>query len=216
MIGDFSKGRLALFVLALFGLVYLFLQTRTGPMQISGWSSDRFAAAVGGAGVQQGGIKGQAVALSGRGPLGPDEIPLGNPLQTPNTVLTQGYGVGSHAPAEVWGGVDLAIDGDGDGDADPEGSWDAPVYATHRGVIRLMHDAWPAGNHVWVEAPGIKSGYGHLKSFAVAEGQLVERGQLIGYVGSTGQSSGPHLHYHIWRDNVNVNPLDYGALDGVR
>jgi murein DD-endopeptidase MepM/ murein hydrolase activator NlpD len=35
---------------------------------------------------------------------------------------------------------------------------------------------------------------------------------LIGYMGSTGQSSGPHLHYHIWKDGVNVNPLEYGAM----
>jgi murein DD-endopeptidase MepM/ murein hydrolase activator NlpD len=130
--------------------------------------------------------------------------------------MTQGYGVGSHAPAALWGGVDLALDGDGDGAADPQGSMSAPVYATHRGVVHVARDTWPAGNHIWVETLHFKSGYGHLKDFAVQDGQIVERGQLIGYVGTTGQSSGPHLHYHIWKDGVNVNPLDYGALDGAQ
>ncbi len=128
-------------------------------------------------------------------------------------MLTQGYGVGSHAPAAVWGGVDLAIDGDGDGEADPQGSMGAPVYATTAASSISSVDSWPAGNHIWVQGEHYKSGYGHLKGFAVEEGQIVERGQLIGYMGATGQASGPHLHYHIWKDDVNVNPLDYDALN---
>jgi murein DD-endopeptidase MepM/ murein hydrolase activator NlpD len=50
----------------------------------------------------------------------------------------------------------------------------------------------------------------------VQEGQTVKRGDVIGYVGSTGDSSGPHLDYQVWQDGVNVNPLDFGALDAVR
>jgi len=50
----------------------------------------------------------------------------------------------------------------------------------------------------------------------VQDGQEVKRGELIGYVGSTGQSSGPHLDYQVWEDGVNVNPLDYGVLEQVR
>jgi murein DD-endopeptidase MepM/ murein hydrolase activator NlpD len=142
----------------------------------------------------------------------PQDTPWGNPTDSTGEVMTQGYGVGSHAPAAIWGGIDLAIDGDGNGDADPAGSMGAPLYATMSGVIELDPNSVPAGNHLWIKNEHYKVGYGHLKDFAVQDGQTVKRGDLIGYMGSTGQASGPHLHYHIWKDGVNVNPLDYGAL----
>jgi murein DD-endopeptidase MepM/ murein hydrolase activator NlpD len=156
------------------------------------------------------------VAQAGRGLGGDDNAPRGNPLGVPNAVMTQGYGVGSHAPANIWGAVDLAIDGNGDGQADPDGSWGAPVHATHRGVVHLARDTWPAGNHIWVDGDGYKTGYSHLQDFApgLQDGQTVERGQLIGFMGATGEASGPHLDYQVWKDGENVNPLDYGALDG--
>jgi murein DD-endopeptidase MepM/ murein hydrolase activator NlpD len=155
---------------------------------------------------------------SGRGQ--PEALrPYGNPLGVRNTVMTQGYGVGSHAPAATWGAIDLAIDSTGDGYADPQGSWEHPIYATHSGVIRVTPNSYPAGNHVWVTNDSFRTGYAHLASFAVSNGQQVQRGDLIGYMGSTGMSSGPHLDYQVWEkqggDWVNVNPLDYGALDGT-
>ncbi len=120
--------------------------------------------------------------------------------------------MGTHAPAATWGAIDIAIDGNGDGQADPEASDGAPVYATMRGVVRVTPNSVPAGNHVWVLGERYKTGYAHLKAFAVETGQTVERGTLIGYIGSTGHSSGPHLDYQVWKDGVNQNPLDYGAL----
>lgn len=199
--------RKAVFLLAIIGLAYLIFQTQPGPARLSAWTGGRLGAA-------SGGIVANAAPLTGRGNLDPD-VPAINPLGQPNTVMTQGYGVGSHAPANIWGAVDLAIDGDGDGDADPEGSWGAPVYATHDGVAHLARDTWPAGNHIWLTGQQFKTGYAHLQGFAVEEGQAVRRGEVIGYVGSTGQSSGPHLDYQVWKDGVNVNPLDYGALAGT-
>lgn len=142
----------------------------------------------------------------------PQDSPWGNPTATNAVVVTQGYDVGSHAPAATWGGLDLAIDGDGDGQADPKGSMGAPLYATMSGVIELMPNSMPAGNHLWIKNGPFKVGYGHLKEFAVQDGQTVKRGDLIAYMGSTGQSSGPHLHYHIWEDGINVNPTNFGAL----
>ena len=140
-------------------------------------------------------------------------VPNGNPLRAANTVITQGYGVGTHAPAHVWGAIDLALDGDGDGKADPEGTWNRPVYATHAGRVTLTRDSWPAGNHIWVTNEQYRTGYAHLADFAVSDGQWVNPGDLIGYIGSTGMSSGPHLDYQVWvwRDGrwVNQNPLDY-------
>src|SRR6266496_1906785 len=117
-------------------LGYLFLQARAAPAPLSVWSGNPFAAAAAGALGQSGGIVAEAAPQTGRGSAEAD-VPANNPLGVPNTVMTQGYGVGSHAPANIWGAVDLAIDGDGDGQADPNGTAGAPVYATHAGVVHL-------------------------------------------------------------------------------
>jgi murein DD-endopeptidase MepM/ murein hydrolase activator NlpD len=53
---------------------------------------------------------------------------------------------------------------------------------------------------------GIATGYGHMSRIAVRPGAHVARGQVIGYVGSTGMSTGPHLHWEVWRNGVAVNP----------
>lgn len=214
-----NNGRTVLLLLALIGLGFAWLEiSRSGETRVSRWRSNASPAAVSAS------VAGPVAGLSGMAqPLGrglpADARPQGNPLQAANTVLTQGYGVGSHAPAHVWGGIDLAIDGNGDRFADPDGSWNHPVYATHDGVVKLTPESWPGGNHIWLSNDAYRTGYAHLASFAVENGTAVRRGDLIGYVGSTGQSSGPHLHYDTWifEDGawVNVNPLDFGALDGV-
>jgi murein DD-endopeptidase MepM/ murein hydrolase activator NlpD len=210
--GNFAWQRAAVLGLALAGALFLAAQILGGDeaARISGWSA-RVAgvplpAASGLSGVAE---------QTGRG-AGASAMPQGNPLQASNTVLTQGYGVGSHAPADTWGGVDLAIDGDGNGAADPEGTMGHPIYATHDGVVKATPNSYPAGNHIWVENEQFRSGYAHLSEFAVETGQQVRRGDLIGYVGTTGMSSGPHLHYDTWVMQggawINVDPLDYGAL----
>ena len=53
---------------------------------------------------------------------------------------------------------------------------------------------------------GLSSGYGHMSRIAVRGGQRVRQGQVIGYVGSTGMSTGPHLHWEVWRNGVTVDP----------
>lgn len=139
-----------------------------------------------------------------------DAGPLGCPVQPAagRVVLTQGYGVGSHAPAEIWGAVDLAVDGDGDGYAEPGASWYAPVVATHDGRVVATPDSHPGGNYVSVIDPtGVwRTGYGHLALITVASGQLVRAGEQIGLLGSSGMSSGPHLDYQVWRGGVNLDP----------
>lgn len=138
------------------------------------------------------------------------EGPRGCPVQAPNgtVVLTQGYGIGTHAPAAVWGAIDLAIDGDGDGYADPGATWYAPVVATHAGYVRVTLGSYPAGNHVWVNDPASpwRTGYAHLAIVAVAGGQYVQAGDVIGLIGSTGMSSGPHLDYQVWNGATNIDP----------
>jgi murein DD-endopeptidase MepM/ murein hydrolase activator NlpD len=146
--------------------------------------------------------------------------PRGNPLNATNTVMTQDYGVGTHAPANVWGAIDLALDGNGDGTADPEGTQGRPIYATHDGLVKVSSDSYPAGNHVWVINEHYKTGYAHLQRFAVSEGQTVRRGDVIGYIGSTGQSSGPHLDYQVWVWQGgawhNVNPQEYRVFERMQ
>jgi hypothetical protein len=139
--------------------------------------------------------------------------PAGSPLGAAPVVLTQGYAVGSHAPAEVWGAVDLAVAGG------PEATRDQRVIATHAGTVTLTPNSWPGGNHVWVVGEDYRTGYAHLAGFAVQDGQAVQRGAVLGQVGSTGKSSGPHLDYQVWQRQggqwVNVNPLDYDAVGGT-
>lgn len=153
-----------------------------------------------------------------RGSVNTDHMqPWGNPLQSANTVMTQGYGVGTHAPATTWGAIDLAIDGTGNGIGDPHSSMGAPIYATHAGSVKVTPNSYPGGNHVWVENEHYRTGYAHLASFTVETGQWVERGDQIGTLGSTGMSSGPHLDYQVWQRQdgqwVNQNPLHFGVLD---
>ncbi len=62
---------------------------------------------------------------------------------------------------------------------------------------------------------GLMTRYGHLASFAVRPGQRVHRGDVIGYVGSTGRSTGPHVHYEVWVHDQAKNPIQY-ILDEYR
>lgn len=141
-----------------------------------------------------------------------DEGPLGCPVkpQIGQVVMTQGYGVGTHAPADTWGAIDLAVDGDGDGYGDSSATWYAPVVATHDGTVDIHLETWPAGNHVWVNHPQKvwRSGYAHLALVTVVDGQYVRAGEQIGMIGSTGMSTGPHLHYHLWRNGINIDPTN--------
>jgi murein DD-endopeptidase MepM/ murein hydrolase activator NlpD len=213
-----------LLLLALIGGAWIWLQSgRDTEARLSRWGAIGTVAEVGATmasglpGAAGAGLSGVA-QQQGRGLPG-DMRPQGNPLQAPNTVMTQGYGVGTHAPSATWGAVDLAIDGDYDGAADPEGSWNHPIYATHDGLITVTPNSYPAGNHVWVANDEYRTGYSHLADFNVVSGQWVRRGELIGHMGSTGMSSGPHLDYQVWaRANgawVNVDPLEFGALEGT-
>lgn len=91
-----------------------------------------------------------------------------------------------------------------------------PVYAACFGDIEWIGDAGASGNLVTIKhAGGITTGYAHLSRFAphLALGQAVETRQLIGYVGSTGRSTGPHLHFSTKKNGVFIDPLSL-RLDG--
>ncbi len=86
-----------------------------------------------------------------------------------------------------------------------------PIYATRSGTVtkaRSMTTSY--GNHVVINhGDGFSSLYAHMDYFVVSTGQYVSQGQLIGYVGSTGNSSGPHLHFTILHNGTDVNPMKY-------
>ena len=82
-----------------------------------------------------------------------------------------------------------------------------PIYAAIDGKVTMAGRNRGYGNFVKLNhAGGLTSGYGHMSRIAVRPGQRVERGQVIGYVGSTGISTGPHLHWEVWKHGKPVNP----------
>ena len=91
-----------------------------------------------------------------------------------------------------------------------------PVYATGDGYIeRVDSRSSGYGKHIRINhGYGYISLYAHLHKYNVVKNQKVKRGDLIGYVGSTGRSSAPHLHYEIFKDGVRINPINfyYGDL----
>lgn len=86
-----------------------------------------------------------------------------------------------------------------------------PIYATRAGTVtRAAYQAGGAGNYVSINhGDGFASIYMHMTHYVVSAGQTVSAGQLIGYVGSTGLSTGPHLHFGISYAGTYVNPLAY-------
>ncbi len=85
------------------------------------------------------------------------------------------------------------------------------IYSTGDGVVeRADNLAQGYGNHVVVNHGfGYQTLYGHMSKIAVKAGQKVKRGQLLGYVGSTGLSTAPHLHYEVIKGGEKVNPINY-------
>ncbi|WP_373487209.1 M23 family metallopeptidase, partial [Blastomonas sp.] len=82
-----------------------------------------------------------------------------------------------------------------------------PIYATADGVVNYAGRKGGYGNFVRIAHGGnLGSGYGHMSRIAVSNGTRVRRGQVIGYVGSTGLSTGPHLHYELYRGGRAVDP----------
>lgn len=85
-----------------------------------------------------------------------------------------------------------------------------PVYSVADGVVTFRGWGGGGGNTLKIKhANGMMTGYLHLRSFAkgIAVGSRVQQGQLIGYVGSTGTSTGPHLDYRVWKNGKAIDPL---------
>jgi murein DD-endopeptidase MepM/ murein hydrolase activator NlpD len=130
-------------------------------------------------------------------------IPAIQPLSNPAlTMLVSGFGYRIHPIYKVrmfHAGVDFNA---------PRGT---PIYATGDGVIKTVAvNAGGYGKEIEIDHGfGYVSKYAHLDKFAVKEGQKVKRGELIGYTGSTGAATAPHLHYEIIHNGEKVNPVHY-------
>lgn len=86
-------------------------------------------------------------------------------------------------------------------------SYGSPIYAVTDGVVQFAGRHGGHGNYVKLShGGGLGTGYAHMSRIAVRSGQNVRRGQVIGYVGSTGLSTGPHLHYEMYRNGRTVDP----------
>ena len=135
-------------------------------------------------------------------------IPAIQPVSNEDlTRMASGYGMRSDPFTKVrkmhWG-MDFTA---------PRGT---PVYASGDGVVeRADSNSSGYGNHIRIDhGYGYTSLYAHLYKYNVRKNQKVKRGDLIGFVGSTGRSEGPHLHYEIFKDGDKINPINfyYGSL----
>ena len=94
-----------------------------------------------------------------------------------------------------------------------------PVYATGNGIVKRADNSSSGyGKHIRIDhGYGYVSLYAHLYKYNVRVNQRVKRGDIIGYVGSTGRSEAPHLHYEVFKDDERINPINfyYGNLSAT-
>ena len=115
--------------------------------------------------------------------------------------LTSPYGYRTHPTTGQWkfhNGVDLA------------NNQGTPIYAARSGKVTVATYGGTYGYYVTINhGDGFSSLYAHMTHYTVSKGQTVKKGDLIGYMGSTGRSTGPHLHFSIFYNGSSVNPMNY-------
>jgi murein DD-endopeptidase MepM/ murein hydrolase activator NlpD len=113
--------------------------------------------------------------------------------------ITSGYGMRRHpilGYTRMHAGIDF------------HANYGDPIYAAAAGTVAFAGRHGGHGNFVKLDnGGGLGTGYAHMSRIAVNPGQHVRQGQVLGYVGSTGLSTGPHLHYEVYRNGKTVNPL---------
>ena len=126
-------------------------------------------------------------------------VPSGMPVG--GVTMSSSYGMRTHpvlGGRRSHNGVDLA------------GPTGTPVYATADGVVGKAEWFSSYGNYIQIEHGGeMETRYAHLSGYNVTAGQRVRKGDLIGFVGSTGRSTGPHLHYEVRISGQPVDPRPY-------
>ena len=130
-----------------------------------------------------------------------DHVPLAMPVSTASFDKSSGFGAridpftGRYA---FHPGIDFA------------GPWGSVVHATAPGTVVFSGYRGGYGNMIEIDhGYGIHTRYGHLSSVSVHVGSKVGKGAGIGHVGSTGRSTGPHVHYEVWYDDVVKNPNNF-------
>jgi murein DD-endopeptidase MepM/ murein hydrolase activator NlpD len=128
-------------------------------------------------------------------------IPSGRPVA--KLSLTSNFGVRSdpfNGGARMHKGVDIP------------GPLGTPIYATADGIVSRAGWASGYGNLVQIShGNGMETRYGHMSKLIAAPNSFVRRGQIIGLMGSTGRSTGSHLHYEVRVDGAAINPLPFVA-----
>jgi murein DD-endopeptidase MepM/ murein hydrolase activator NlpD len=130
-------------------------------------------------------------------------IPAIQPVANKELIgLASGYGMRIHPVYKVkkmHTGVDFAA------------AIGTPIYATADGSVDVVENNFSGyGKSIQIDHGfGYRTRYAHMHAFAVRQGQRVKRGELIGYVGDTGLSTAPHLHYEVFINGQHVNPIHY-------
>ncbi|WP_052350591.1 M23 family metallopeptidase [Paenibacillus gorillae] len=131
-----------------------------------------------------------------------DAIPSGWP--TSSHQMTSGFGYRKDpftGKATFHAGIDIA------------GNTGDPVFSAANGIVEESGFSSSEGNHIVIDhGNGLRSVYMHLKQIEAREGDTIVRGEKIGLLGSTGRSSGPHLHFQVMQRDEAVNPLNYLSL----
>jgi murein DD-endopeptidase MepM/ murein hydrolase activator NlpD len=129
-------------------------------------------------------------------------IPAIQPISKNIAIVSSGFGNRWHPITKMFGphpGIDFAA---------PIGT---PIYATADGVVDNTEISFTGyGKKVEIDHGfGYRTRYAHMNAFVVKRGQRIKRGELIGYVGTTGLSTAPHLHYEVFINREHVNPIYY-------
>ncbi|MCC6865395.1 MAG: M23 family metallopeptidase [Ignavibacteria bacterium] len=127
------------------------------------------------------------------------DIPMGYPY---NGILSSNYGYRKNPfggySGEFHPGIDI------------KGPMGDQIFATADGIVNRCDNYNGYGNAVVLDHKcGLQTLYGHLTKVNVVQGQFVKAGDVIGFLGSTGRSTGPHIHYEIRRNNDDINPEPY-------
>ncbi len=130
------------------------------------------------------------------------------PIKTKGAYISSPYGMRTHpitGEYKMHSGVDITAGGINN----------EPIYAAQSGEVIFAGTKGGYGNYIIVDhGKGITTCYAHCNSIGVSVGQQVKQGQVIGKVGSTGASTGPHLHFEVRIDGATTNPMNYVSLSG--